>query len=202
MLDKSRRLPAIAPDDPRNLLSHEATLRIDDAFFQQGSIRSAALARIYARCENSDWDANARAEWSAAKMDGAFAVLSVECQEFMSIGKIGRALEAIMRAELEYAGNSLELSDLEKAAVWSRLYTVRAPTGLAGMRAENEVAAERQRWMSKRRPGWSLVDWRNHTGIAYETLKKYWKGITTRKTLGVRADLAKKENVALSVVPD
>ena len=31
----------------------------------------------------------------------------------------------------------------------------------------------RRRWMDKKHPGWSLPDWREHTGLAYETLKKY-----------------------------
>jgi hypothetical protein len=63
-------------------------------------------------------------------------------------------------------------------------------------------AAVRQAWMDERHPGWSCVEWSKHTGNAYETIKKYWDGITTNRTRSVRADIAKAEEVAFSTVPE
>jgi hypothetical protein len=202
MLDKNRRPLGISPDDSRNLLTDKARLRIDDAFQLQYSIRKTARARICARCDGEEnWDADARAEWSAAKMDSAFAVLSVWCQELINIGKKGRALEAIMRLELDGAVGSLELSDDEKDAVWTRLYTVREGTAIAVIGAGNEVARERQRWMRGRHPGWGISQWADHTKITYKTMQKYWEGETTKQTNAHRAVIAENEGVPADAVP-
>lgn len=74
---------------------------------------------------------------------------------------------------------------------------------LKARRSVKEHATLRQAWMDKRRPGWSLGEWRQHTGLAYETLRKYWSGITTHQTRSrVRAELAKAENVSIDAVPE
>lgn len=62
-------------------------------------------------------------------------------------------------------------------------------------------AKVRSEWLDERHPGWSLVDWRDHTGAAYETLRNYRDGITTTQTRSVRAKLAKAEGVEFSIVP-
>jgi hypothetical protein len=67
---------------------------------------------------------------------------------------------------------------------------------------EKASSAVRQAWMDRRHPGWSLPQWRDHTGMAYETLKKYWNGITTSRTRSVRFDLAKAEKVDFATVPE
>lgn len=129
MLNSNRQLSGLCSRDPQNLLSKEARIRIDDAYLLQQSIRDAALARIDARCghDSDKWNGAARAEWSAAKMQAAEAVLSVIASEMMAIGKEGRELEEILGDELEGAASSLELTGLERRAVWSRLWLVRQP---------------------------------------------------------------------------
>jgi hypothetical protein len=62
-------------------------------------------------------------------------------------------------------------------------------------------AKVRTEWLDERHPGWSLVDWREHTGAAYETLRNYRDGITTTQTRSVRAKLAKAEAVEFSIIP-
>jgi hypothetical protein len=62
-------------------------------------------------------------------------------------------------------------------------------------------AKVRSEWLDERHPGWSLVDWRGHTGAAYETLRNYRDGITTTQTRSVRAKLAKAEGVEFSIIP-
>jgi len=66
----------------------------------------------------------------------------------------------------------------------------------------NVKRGKRQAWMNHRHPGWSRVQWRDHTGIAFETLKKYWQGVTARQTPSVRARLREKEDVEFSTVPE
>ena len=138
MLDQSRRLANISTDDPRGMLSMAARIRIDDAYFLLDSIRAKAFARIRARYDGErecdlGFDeylrtGTAAEEWSDAMMEGAFAVLSIETEEFMAIGKRGKEIEDIVRQELEGCVNSLEMSQAEEAAVWSRLYTLRLRT--------------------------------------------------------------------------
>jgi hypothetical protein len=62
-------------------------------------------------------------------------------------------------------------------------------------------AKVRSEWLDERHPGWSLVDWREHTGAAYETLRNYRDGITTTQTRSLRAKLAKAEGVEFSIIP-
>jgi len=76
---------------------------------------------------------------------------------------------------------------------------------LKTQRSQEEHATRRQAWMDERHPGWSLLDWRTHTGsggLAYGTLKKYRVGITSNQTRRVRAALAKAENVPINTVPE
>jgi hypothetical protein len=207
MLEQTRPLPQYTESDPCNLLPRPARLRISRAFHQQQAICDLALAKIHARLNGRQWDDSAREQFSAAKMDAAYAVLSVEVQEFLAIRKKGRELQDIIGEVLGGAANSLELSDLEQRAVWSRLWLVEAATQTASKNAAeitrrpNRTAKVRRAWMDQQHPGWSLVRWREHTGLAYETLKKYSNGITTNRTSSIRGDLARKENVAFSAVP-
>jgi hypothetical protein len=61
---------------------------------------------------------------------------------------------------------------------------------------------ERRKWMDSRRPGWSLLDWSQHTRLAYETLKKYRDGITTTRTPYVRNRISAAEHIEFSTVPE
>ena len=60
-------------------------------------------------------------------MDRAYKVLSVEVQEFHRAGKRGAELRRIIEDSLEGAAHSLELSQIERQAVWSRLWLVELP---------------------------------------------------------------------------
>src|SRR5216684_2355563 len=118
----------LTPGDPRNALSPEAMSREYYALARGRSIRETAFASLWARCcETSEWDGAALQQWSEAKMEAAFVYLSVLTEEFMRIGMNGISLEETMQSELQAAGYSWELSDIEQRAVWSRLQTIMLP---------------------------------------------------------------------------
>jgi hypothetical protein len=120
MLDRIR-LPILLPDDPRNLLPEEARRRIEAAHYQALAIRDSALAKMEHLGRRK-----AAVVLSDSKIESTLAVLSVVTTEFMAIGALGARLENIMRGELEGAANVLELTDLERDSVWSRLLIVSA----------------------------------------------------------------------------
>jgi len=120
VLDDSRKLAGLTEEDPRNLLSREARIRIDDAYNLQYAIRAEAHVRTkFLGRKKAD------AEMSTARVAAAFTVLEVYVQEFLGIGKRFPELGAIMEEELEGSANSLELTGEEKLAVRARLYTVK-----------------------------------------------------------------------------
>jgi hypothetical protein len=114
--------------DPHALLSPESLLHIRRARKKEEAIRDVALAKINARCGSADprdWDGFARQQWSAAKMDAAYHVLAAMAREFRAVVRSDVELREIMDGELESASNSLELSEFESAAVWSKLLQIR-----------------------------------------------------------------------------
>jgi hypothetical protein len=205
MLDKSRRLPVYTQDDPKNLLPHAARLRINEAYYRQQAIRDRALAKIEARC-GGNWDGVARAELAEARMQAALSVLSVEVKEFTQVGLRGSKLQDVMRGELDAAGNSLEMSDLEKAAVWSELYLASAAPSPDGKSHKAASTAQRRGVTSRRgrakiRSTWldkkyfensGLSDSNLHTkgGPSYNTMKEYRNGKITNQTRSVRGAIA------------
>jgi hypothetical protein len=67
---------------------------------------------------------------------------------------------------------------------------------------QQQLSATRRAWMQERHPDWGITDWRSHTGLAYETLKKYQEGVVTSRTNSVRGTISKAENIAVSMVPE
>lgn len=183
MLDKSRALPNLAPGDPRNLLSRAARLRIDDAYFQQQAIRNEADARIVAAYGllEKNWAPAAWTQLSEAKMAAAFTVLSVVVQELMGVGKQGAELWDIVRDELEGAANSLQLGELERRAVYSRLWCVRVDPQKQETKPADQIdaarAKARNQWLDGKLAGeHSDVDLGGTGNISFKTIKKYRTG--------------------------
>src|SRR5437588_246059 len=121
MLEPNRALPRLTENDPQRLLSEEARRRLGAAMAKQEAIRAEALALIHARVRGGDWDGAADEKWAHARIEAAFTVLSVEQNEFWAIDKRGRVLDEIMRERLAAAAYSLEMSNVERDAVWAKL---------------------------------------------------------------------------------
>ena len=84
---------------------------------------------------------------------------------------------------------------------WMTPDALRQSLGSKKIRLANpEHARRRENWMHERHPGWSLLAWRDRTGLAWETLDKFRRGITTSRTPSHQAQLAKSENVPFSTV--
>lgn len=134
MNEPPARLSELLENDPRNLLSHEARLRISAAVRERTAAIETALAMVEARGGDpydaeTKWDVSSRAEFSGTKMDTAKRALAVVLQEFAATGVCGDELEEIMRGELDGISNSSPgLSDRERLAVWAQLRTVRTDT--------------------------------------------------------------------------
>ena len=196
-----RRKPASATDykklieaDPRRALSPAALKRIGDAIRDGDILVLAALAE--AKRENKDLDeAEGRANVAKARL-----IVQAAAREYRAIGKRSGEFEEIMREEIEGAANSGGLNTFERDQL--RLETLRESSEDPGpIPVPPAPVTKRQAWMEARHAGWSLVDWRDHTGIAYDTLKKYRDGVSTTKTRSVRRTLAEKEHVEFPTVP-
>jgi hypothetical protein len=118
-------LSAVLKSDPQALLSRPARIRINKAYLRQQSIRDCALARIYARrssLSSRDWQDAELEIWSEAIQQAAFTVLSVKAEEFFAVNLRDPELSGIMREDLDAATFSLELRDVDRMALSTRLF--------------------------------------------------------------------------------
>lgn len=182
----------VSSDDTRNHLPLEARRRIGDCYLKQQSIRELALAAIHARGGIAwEQDGNCRAEWSRAKMQAALEVLSQYVVELLAIGKTDNALEDMIRDELEGAANSLELSSMEREAVWSSLLTVRSappPKESSSPRESAPIAEHRiHREMIRRIAASKKIvaeTWAKDNGIGRSSMYAYFKnGKASQETI-------------------
>ncbi len=198
-----RRKPASAADykklveaDPRRALSPAGLKRIRDSIRDGDILVLAALAE--AKRENKDLDeAEGRANVAKARL-----IVRAAAQEYLAIGKRGEEFEEIMCEEIDGAANSGGLNDFEREQLRIEAVRDESSVELVPIPLPPALAAKRQAWMEARHPGWSLVAWRDHTGLAYDTLKKYKAGVQTTQTRSVRRTLAEKEMVVFSTVPE
>jgi hypothetical protein len=143
---------------------------------------------------------------------------SAKLQQLNRIGKkLAKVIEAKLKARAKRMGGQ-GVADMIMSIRWKICQIVEIAKAemlrIADKRerqrqdTQAEAAKERQKWKAKMRPGWSILQWqtamladKNHRAIAYETLKKYFDGVTTNRTNSIRADLAKFTGVALTEVP-
>jgi len=194
----------LAEHDLENLLSAAARQRILRAHGQREVIEWQGEAD-----SRSGFDGGAAAE--QASVEGARIVLAAIRSELIA-ADLPKALQLeIMREQVEGAANSKEFSEARTRALqlefaneltWPIQSSVAPPSNAEATTQREERARIRQGWMDERHPGWSLTQWEKHTGIAYKTLKKYRNGVTTSRTRSIRGDLAGKESVEFSTVPE
>jgi hypothetical protein len=119
-------LPRLTPDDPENLLSHEARQRIARAFLEYDRIRKQALSAIEIRhlAEPGDLSLSeylstgqARIDFVESRLKAVRAVLQVEMEEYEKLGLSGRRFREIMEERIDECVYSLEFSILQRDAL-------------------------------------------------------------------------------------
>jgi hypothetical protein len=88
-------------------------------------------------------------------------------------------------------------------AAWREVRAALAqPKTAGGNGTDNALAAARNAWRESIASTESLLWWRDQTGLAYETLERYFGGTKTRRTRYIRQKLSKGVNVPFSAVPE
>ena len=192
-------LSNLLPNDPKNLLSDAARLRIRDALLKADLARREAMSSIDAqhRCLAPDSDfytysdsGSAGLEWHRAKLEGARSVVRVIAREYAQAGITGRQLSSIRGEEVESAVTSLELGSADKNVL--SLDFDLAAQAEANLKIKEVLFSDVQAAMSKR--GWSNVRLAQEAKVDYKTVKDYLEGTrkataATRRLIAIALDL-------------
>ena len=68
--------------------------------------------------------------------------------------------------------------------------------------AEEERARIRQAWLRSRQPEWGVPQWATHLQVDYKTFSNFHEGIITRQTKNLRGNIARRERIQFSTVPE